>query len=558
MQSNIVRNCLRVRIGLSPINNLTLLLFVIVLLTSCATKKADTVYYNGLIYTVDSAFKTVEAFAVKDGKIIATGTKEKILKYDATAKVDLQGKFVYPGFIDAHCHFYGYGVDLKKINLTGTKSFDAIIDTLLKYQNQTFSGWIFGRGWDQNDWDIKQYPNKAQLDSLFPNTPVFLFRIDGHAALVNQKGLDLAGITTATTVQGGTVEIANNQLTGILIDNAVDIAKEKIAPPPLQQEVEALLAAQANCFAVGLTTVADAGLNYENILLIDSLQQAGKLLMRYYPMIAYTTANKDYFYKHGKLKTERINVQSFKLYGDGALGSRGACLLQPYSDAAGQGFLLHPLDSFQIIADDVAAHNFQLCTHAIGDSANRLMLHVYGKALAGKDMRWRIEHAQVVNQADFPLFGQYKIIPSVQPTHATSDMYWAADRLGTERVKGAYAYKQLLNSYGKVAAGSDFPVEDINPLYGYYAAVVRRDKANYPEFGFQTNNALTRIEALRAMTIWAAYACFEEHEKGSIEPGKYADFVVLQNDLLTAHPSDLWNIKVLQTYINGQKVFEKE
>lgn len=535
-----------------------IILIILLIATSCSTKKADSVYYNGLIYTVDSAFNTVEAFAVKDGKIIATGTKEEILKYDAKEQVDLKGKFVYPGFIDAHCHFYGYGVDLKKINLTGTKSFDAILDTLLKFKSQTFSGWIFGRGWDQNDWDVKAYPNKAKLDSLFPDIPVFLFRIDGHAALVNQKALDLAGISAATTVQGGTVEVVKNQLTGILIDNAVDIVKNKIAQPSVQHEIEALLAAQKNCFQVGLTTIVDAGLDYQTILLIDSVQKAGQLKMRYYPMIAYTDGNKDYFYKNGKLKTERINVQSFKLYGDGALGSRGACLLEPYSDAQGQGFLLHPLDSFQIIADDVAAHNFQLCTHAIGDSANRLMLNVYGKALAGRDLRWRIEHAQVVNENDFDLFGKYKVIPSVQPTHATSDMYWATDRLGKDRIKGAYAYKQLLKSYGMVAAGSDFPVEDINPLFGYYAAVVRRDKSNFPEFGFQTDNALTRVEALKAMTIWAAYSCFEEKEKGSIEAGKYADFVILQDDLLTANPSGLWNIKVLETYVNGEKVFSKE
>jgi predicted amidohydrolase YtcJ len=536
--------------------SISVMLFI---LASCNTKKADAVYYNGLIYTVDSNFHNVEAFAVKDGKIIATGTKEEILKYDAKEQIDLKGKFVYPGFIDAHCHFYGYGVDLKKINLYGTRSFAAVLDSVVKYKGKKFSGWIFGRGWDQNDWDVKQYPDKAQIDSLFPDVPVFLMRVDGHAALVNQKAIDLAKLTTDSKVTGGEIEIRNGKLTGLLIDNAVDMVKELIPLPSRESEIEALLAAQKNCFAVGLTTIDDAGLEYQNILLIDSLQKANQLKMRYYAMITYSDINKNYFYKNGKIKTDRLNVCSFKLYGDGALGSRGACLLADYNDMPGhRGFLLHPLDSFQIIADDVAAHNFQLCTHAIGDSANRLMLSVYGKALAGKDLRWRIEHAQVVNENDFELFGKYKVIPSVQPTHATSDMYWAEDRLGKERVKGAYAYKRLLKSYGMIAAGSDFPVEDINPLYGFYAAVVRRDKTDFPDFGFQPENAISRIEALKAMTIWAAYANFEEKEKGSIEPGKFADFVILENDLLTSPPANLWKIKVLETYVNGEKVYSKE
>ncbi|MEO8150308.1 MAG: amidohydrolase family protein [Bacteroidia bacterium] len=536
-----------------------LIAILFLLLSSCNNKKADAVYYNGLVYTVDSTFKTVEAFAVKDGKIIATGSKEEILKYDAKEQIDLKGKFVYPGFIDAHCHFYGYGVDLKKINLTGTKSFADVIDTVIKYKDKKFSGWIFGRGWDQNDWEVKQYPDKTQLDSLFPDVPVFLMRIDGHAALVNQKAIDIAKLSDTSSIIGGEFEKANAKLTGLLIDNAVDLVKDLIPLPSRENEIEALLNAQKNCFAVGLTTIDDAGLEYQNILLIDSLQKLDQLKMRYYAMITYNDSNKNYFYKTGKIKTDRLNVCSFKLYGDGALGSRGACLLEDYADMKGhRGFLLHPLDSFQIIADDVAKHDFQLCTHAIGDSANRLMLNVYGKALAGNDLRWRIEHAQVVNENDFALFGKYKVIPSVQPTHATSDMYWADVRLGKERIKGAYAYKQLMKSYSMIAAGSDFPVEDINPLYGFYAAVVRRDKQNYPDFGFQTENAISRIEALKAMTIWAAYSNFEEKEKGSLEPGKFADFVILENDLMTSPPASLWQIKVLATYINGEKIYTKD
>ncbi len=532
---------------------------VALMLVSCNKKKADVVYYNGLIYTVDSGFKTIEAFAVKDGKIVATGSKEEILKYDADSTVDLKGKFVYPGFIDAHCHFYGYGVDLKKINLTGTKSYQAVLDTLITYKDKKFSGWIFGRGWDQNDWEVKEYPDKTQLDSLFPDVPVLLLRIDGHAAIINQKAIDIAKLTPATKIDGGYLAVNNGKLTGLLIDNAVDLVKDLVPLPSRASEIEALLAAQKNCFAVGLTTIDDAGLHYPVILLVDSLQKAGQLKMRYYAMITYNDSNKKFFYQNGKIKTDRLNVCSFKLYGDGALGSRGACLIKSYEDMPNHhGFLLHRQDSFQIIADEVAAHDFQLCTHAIGDSANRLMLNAYGKALNGKDKRWRIEHAQVVDSADFILFNKFKIIPSVQPTHATSDMYWAEDRLGKQRVKTAYAYAQLLKSYGMIASGSDFPVEEINPLFGFYAAVVRRDKQNYPDFGFQSENALSRIDALKAMTIWAAYANFEEKEKGSIEVGKFADFVVLDKDLLTSPPSELWQIKVLETYVGGEKVFSAE
>ncbi|MBL7926106.1 MAG: amidohydrolase [Bacteroidia bacterium] len=530
---------------------------IMLLFNACTEKKkADAIFYNAVVYTVDSTFSVAEAFAVADGKIIAIGSKADILKYDATNKIDLQGRFVYPGFADAHCHFYGYGVDLKLINLTGTQSFNAIIDSLILYQDKKFSGWIFGRGWDQNDWTNKTYPDKSKLDSLFPDTPVFLMRIDGHAALVNQKALDLAQIKNDTSIIGGYFERKNNAFTGMLIDNALEIVKQKIPLPSKQAQVEALLAAQKNCFAVGLTSITDAGLDVATILLIDSLQKTNDLKIRYNAMIAYNRANAEYFYKQGKIETPMLRVSSFKLYGDGAMGSRGACMLQPYSDSAHHhGFMLHPLDSFKLIANEIAAHNFQLCTHAIGDSANRHLLNLYGQATAGKNLRWRIEHAQVVDSNDFHLFDKYSIIPSVQPTHATSDMYWAENRIGKNRLQGAYAYKKLLNSYGMVAAGSDFPVEDINPLYGFYAAVVRKDKNNFPDAGFEMQNALSRIEALKAMTIWAAYAQFDENIKGSLEVNKLADFVVLDKDLITAQPQLLWQLKVKQTYIGGREVY---
>jgi predicted amidohydrolase YtcJ len=520
-------------------------------------KQVDAIFYNGKVYTIDSSFSTCEAFAVKDGRIIFTGTNEQVKEYEALNKTDLKGKFVYPGFYDAHCHFYNYGLGLKKINLYNTNSFDEIKDTLLKYRDNRFMGWVYGQGWDQNDWPVQKYPDRQFLDSLFPDVPVLLFRVDGHAALANKKALDIAGITVKTKIQGGEVEVINGRLTGILIDNAKDSVKVKIPLPHAEAETEALLEAQKNCFKVGLTTIADAGLEKETILLIDSLQKAHLLKMGYYAMVTWNMKNKEYFFKNGKIDNGSLHVCSFKLYADGALGSRGACLLKPYTDMPNhRGFLLNPVDSLMKAAEEIAVSGFQMNTHCIGDSGVRLMLNIYGKALAGKsDARWRIEHCQVVDPDDLKLFKNYGVIPSVQPTHATSDMYWAEERLGPERIKTAYAYLQLIESAGLVANGSDFPVEDINPLYGYYAAVVRRDKKNFPADRFQPENALTREDALRGMTIWAAYSCFEEKQKGSLEVGKQADFVILEDDLLSAPEEKLWQIKVKNTFIKGELVY---
>ncbi len=534
----------------------SLCIFFLVFNSCNSTPDADVVYFNGNVYTVDSVFFIAQAFAVKDGKIIATGSNETLLKLNYKSKVDLKQKFVYPGFIDAHCHFYGYAIDLQKTWLIGTKSFNEIVDTLVKYKDRRFMGWIFGRGWDQNDWSIKQFPTKEKLDSLFPNVPVFLMRIDGHAALCNQKALDLAGISINTKISGGEILQSQNKLTGLLIDNAVDLVKNKIPEPTLANEATSLMDAQRNCFAVGLTTVDDAGLNYMEIHRIDSLQKMGHLKMRIYAMVLYDSTNYKYYHKAGKFKTDFLNVRSFKLYADGALGSRGACLLQPYKDMPEHyGFLLKANDSLKIAAANAYQIGFQFNTHCIGDSANRLMLNIYAEQLKGKNnLRWRIEHAQVVDDSDMHLFGDYSIIPSVQPTHATSDMYWAEDRLGLSRIKNAYQYQSLLKQNGMLADGSDFPVEDINPLYGFYAAVSRKDQKQYPTLGFQKENALSREQALRAMTIWAAYSNFEEQEKGSIEKGKFADFVILEKDLMQANEKDLYSIKVLQTYVAGERV----
>jgi predicted amidohydrolase YtcJ len=390
--------------------------------------------------------------------------------------------------------------------------------------------------------------------------PVVLSRIDGHAAIANQAALSIAGIKPGQKITGGEIETINGKLTGILVDNAVGIVTRMIPAPTEQITQAALLDAQRNCFAVGLTTVDDCGLPYTMVSTIASLQHKGALKMRMYVMLADQQENYEYLFKRGAYKTPGLNVRAFKVYADGALGSRGACLLHPYTDKKNwSGFLLSSKAHFEEVAKKIAAKGFQMCTHAIGDSANRVMLKIYAENLKGKnDKRWRIEHAQIVAPEDVKLFGENNIIPSVQPTHATSDMVWAVKRLGAERLKSGYAYKTLMKQNGWIPLGTDFPVENINPMYTFYAATIRKDLKGSPEDGFQMANALSRTEALRGMTVWAAKANFEEHEKGSIEVGKYADFVILDQDIMKVKGSELPNVKVLKTYINGVKVYEKK
>ncbi|MEN0054261.1 MAG: amidohydrolase [Mucilaginibacter sp.] len=536
-----------------------LLLFVI----ACKQKEynADLLIKNALVYTVDSNFTTANAFVVKGGKILAVGNADTLeQKYLAREVVDANGAPIYPGFIDAHTHFYRYGLGLQDVNLVGTKSWQQVLDSVEAYAARNTDGWITGHGWDQNDWAKKQFPDKARLDSLFPVRPVILSRVDGHAAIANQAALNLAGVKPGQTINGGEIETINGKLTGILVDNAVGIVTRKIPEPTAQVTEDALLAAQKNCFAVGLTTVDDCGLPYTMVSTIAQLQHKGALKMRMYLMLADRAENYDYLFKHGITKTPTLNVRAIKAYADGALGSRGACLLQPYADQKNwNGFLLSSPQHFEEIAKKLYDGGFQLATHAIGDSANRTMLKIYASVLKGKnDRRWRIEHAQILAPEDIKLFGDNSIIPSVQPTHATSDMYWAGKRLGADRLKSAYVFKQLLKQNGWLPLGTDFPVENINPLYTFYAAVERKDLHGFPEGGFQPENALDRTKALRGITIWAAKANFEEKEKGSIEPGKYADFVILDKDIMKAKGSELPKIQVTKTYINGIKVYDKK
>jgi predicted amidohydrolase YtcJ len=536
-----------------------LLLFAV----ACKQKEynADLLVKNAVVYTVDSNFTTANAFVVKAGKILAIGNADTLeQKYLAHEVVDAGGNAVYPGFIDAHAHFYEYGLGLQEVNLVGTHSWDEAVDSVEAYSTRNTEGWVIGHGWDQNDWAKKQFPDKARLDSLFPVRPVILSRVDGHAAIANQAALNIAGVKPGQTINGGEIETINGKLTGILVDNAVGIVTRKIPEPPANIVENALLDAQKNCFAVGLTTVDDCGLPYTMVNTIAELQHKGSLKMRMYVMLADREENYEYLFKRGAYKTPGLNVRAFKVYADGALGSRGACLLKPYADQKNwKGFLLSSPQHFAEVAKKIYDRGLQMATHAIGDSANRVMLKIYASILKGKnDKRWRIEHAQVLSPDDIKMFGDNSIIPSVQPTHATSDMYWAGKRLGAARLRSAYVYKQLLKQNGWIPLGTDFPVENINPMYTFYAAVERKDLKGFPAGGFQPENALSRAEALRGITIWAAKANFEEKEKGSLEPGKYADFVILDQDIMKVKGAQLPKVKVIKTYINGVKVYDKK
>ncbi len=536
------------------------LLAISVLIFSCnAQKQADLIVHNAVVYTVDDKFSVASAFAIKDGKILQAGSSEEILKKYKGKLLDAQGKAVYPGFIDGHAHFYGYGQGLQQADLVGTKSWEEILEKLKQFGQENPEGWIIGRGWDQNDWAKREFPDNSKLNEFFPNRPVVLTRIDGHAAIANKTALDLSGLKPGQKITGGEVETINGKLSGILVDNAQDAVYSKIPDQTVAQIQKSLIDAQKNCFTVGLTTVTDCGISHKLIPQITELQQKDQLKMRIYGMLRDEQENYDFLFKNGAVKTDRLNVRSFKIYMDGALGSRGACLLEPYSDKPGySGFLLSEKIHFAEVAQKIFKAGFQMNTHAIGDSANREILNIYAKVLKGKnDFRWRIEHAQVVNQADFKLFGENNIIPSVQSTHATSDMYWAEDRLGAERVKGAYAFKQLLDQNGWLILGTDFPVENINPLYTFYAAVVRKDMKGYPAHGYQMENSMSREQALRGMTIWAAKGNFEEKEKGSLEAGKFADFVILDQDIMKADAEQLFKVQVLKTFLNGENVYNK-
>lgn len=533
---------------------------------SCAHKQesADLIVHNAHIYSMDEKNTVYEAMAIKDGKIIELGAERQIMnKYHSGNYYDAKTKCIYPGFIDAHGHILNYGLSLVYVDLVGTKSFEEVIEKVKLYSEQNVNtNMIVGRGWDQNDWENKDFPINDQLNLLFPNTPVILYRVDGHAAIVNHKALDLAGVNENSIVAGGEFIKKENKLTGVLIDNAIDKVTAVLPKPDDATIEKALLQADKNLVSYGLTTVDDAGVERVVIDKMKALQESGKMKLRVYAMVIGTWENVNYYSLEGPFKNDRLNVRSFKFLADGALGSRGACLKKPYDDIVEKlhyGAMLNDYKFLKDAAQILYESGFQMNTHCIGDSANKAIMQIYAEVLGDmNEKRWRIEHAQVIDPADFEFFTKYSIIPSVQPTHATSDMEWAEKRVGKERMKGAYAYKTLLGLSEWMPLGTDFPVENPDPLKTFYAAVFRKNANALPLNGFRVEEALTRLEALKGMTIWAAKSNFEEGEKGSLEVGKFADFVILSNDILKVSEEAVLKTYVIATWINGEQVYSFE
>lgn len=535
---------------------------VVVSFNACNTmkKKVDLIVFNGLVYTVDSTFTKAEAFAVTDGQFVAVGSSQDILRqYQSDRVVDANQEAIFPGLIDGHCHFFGLGENLVRYaELAGSKSFDEVLNRLTLHAEKHPDEWILGRGWDQNLWEGKAFPTNQELNSRFPGKKIILIRIDGHAALVSDAVLELARMNGKTKIEGGKVLLdQKGKPTGILVDKAYEKVQELIPQLSKPQQIQALMEAQNACFAVGLSGVTDAGLSLNKIMLIDSLQSAGKLKMKINAMIDPDDETTAYFFDKGPVVKDRLSVRSVKLYADGALGSRGALLIEPYSDEPGSiGLMMYDTLYYENICQRAYDAGFQVNTHAIGDGGNRFVLNLYAKYLKGKnDRRWRVEHAQVVNEQDFKLFGEYNIIPSIQSTHATSDMLWAPERVGSERMKGAYAQQKLLKQNGWLINGTDFPIESINPIKTFYAAVVRKNEDGVPAGGFQMEDALNREEALRSITLWPAKGAFEEKMKGSIEVGKSADFVILDRDIMQVNEDEILSTEVLLLVVSGEKVF---
>lgn len=529
---------------------------LVLLLFSCNKSiKVDLIVHNAGIYLVDDTFGLATAMAIKDGKVVEAGASEMILKkYKSKELLDAQQQFIFPGFIDAHAHFTPYALDGWKTDLTGATSFDEVLERLPQRNGKD---WIYGRGWDQHLWKNKSFPSKEKLDSLYPNTPVFLKRVDGHAALVNQKGLELAGIDEHFKIASGEVVLENGKPTGLLIDKAMEYVDAKIKTIEGEEAFGYIERLQRLCHSVGLTSIHDCGISEQMFSMLQEMEKSDKLTMNLFVLLSDSSDYYNEWLKRGIYKSDKITMGGFKVYGDGALGSRGACLKSDYSDRSGwRGFLLGEPQHFSELVNKLINSPFQMCTHAIGDSANAFILKTYASVLKGKnDRRWRLEHAQVVDTNDLKYFIDYNIIPSVQPTHAISDMLWAAERLGMERMPFAYAYKKLLQTNGWMPLGTDFPVESMNPVMTFYSAVARKNQDGKPAIGFQMNDALTREEAMRGITIWAAKAAFQEKVRGSLEPGKVADFVIIDTDLMNVDEADILNAFVLKTFVNGVQVY---
>lgn len=528
----------------------------LIVLSACSKIPVDFIVHHGNVYTVNAAFSKVEAIAVTDGRIVDCGTSKKILrKYRAKEMMDAQNSFVYPGFHDAHAHFLGLGLSKYEVPLYGLSSIESIQKTCIAFYQKHPYGFLYGRGWDQQLLPGKQFPSRACIDSLFPEIPVMLIRIDGHAALLNTKALELTQLMHAASPAGGVIEEINGIRTGIVIDKAYEQARMRFPAFPIEKQIDALHEAEKICFDLGITCVTDAGESIETIHLLDSLYQNKQLQIRLNTMIDWNLDTLPNLDTWPFLETDPLYVRSVKVYADGALGSRGALLHKPYQDRPNYyGLSLHANDYLYQLYQALHHSPYQVCTHAIGDSAVSWVAHLYASVLQpGNDRRWRIEHMQVFDPTILPVCQNFGIIPSVQPTHATSDAAWAQIRIG-DRIRYAYAYRDLLKIHQWLPLGTDFPVEYPNPLFTFCSAVYRTNTNSIHEAAFYPEQAIGKEDALRGMTIWAAKAAFLESITGSLEPGKSADFQIYPIDLLQAAPESLFSLKPSHVFMRGKQV----
>jgi predicted amidohydrolase YtcJ len=493
-------------------------------------ENVDLIIHNAAIHCLDDLNTISEAMAIRNGRIIEVGPERQILnKYTADEYVDAENREVYPGFVDAHGHILSYANQKISVDLVGCTSFAEVITRTEKYQQKTQKKFVVGRGWDQSLWKMDSLPDNAMLNKAFPTIPVCLYRIDGHAVLVNDCMLKMAGISSGA-IDGGEIVLKNGKCSGLLIDNAMNLLKGYIPPYTKSEIKQAILEIQDELFQYGITGVHEAGIEFEDIDIFKSLIQSKELKLNVYAMLMPSEKNKNFAKKNGVYQFQNLSIRSFKLFADGALGSRGALLKDPYNDDhQNHGLLTMPLLKMKEMSDFCSKIGYQLNTHAIGDSANTIILNLYkNEYLINKDHRWRIEHAQVVDLKELHFFSDYAIFPSVQPTHAVTDQRWAEMRLGKERMKGAYAYRSLLEAFGMIAIGTDFPVEATNPFLTIFAATQRKDKNNFPNNGFLIDEQLSLEQVLKGMTIWAAFAAFEENKRGTITKGKEATFFIVQ------------------------------
>lgn len=543
------------------------LLALLTLQQAPAPAPADLVVTNARIYTSDVNRPVAQALAVRAGRITFVGSNRGALALAGarTERFDLPGKTVIAGMVDAHAHLLGLGQALRTVDLVGTRSYDEVIARVAERAKSAKPGeWIRGRGWDQNDWADTRFPTHAALSRAVPNNPVYLTRVDGHAALVNAKALELAQVTAATPdpTGGRFIRDSANNPTGVLVDNAQGVVGRVIPPPSRAQLRDQTLAAIAEANRWGLTGIHDAGVGPEGIGVYEELAKEGRYNLRNYVMVRANDSVLDVFMRRGPqsgLYDGRLWMRAIKITADGALGSRGAALLEPYSDEAGNtGLITQPPERIRSVAVRALKAGFQLNVHAIGDRANRIVLDQFESALREvptADHRFRIEHAQILHEQDIPRFAALDVIPSMQGSHQTSDMYWVPARLGQARSKGAYAWRSLLNTGVVIPNGSDFPVEAVNPLISFHSFITRQDPENFPPGGWFPEQRTTRQEALLSITLWPAYAAFMENESGSLTVGKYADFVVLDRDMMTVAPEEILGTRVLMTVLGGRTVY---